>query len=583
MSWGVATQNGVSVSLASIVSLSCGATEFSPYDLFTGGAKGAWYDPSDYSTLFQDSAGTTPVTAVEQPVGLMLDKSQGLVLGSELVTNGDFASASGWTLPGTGTNSITGGQAVLSAASGYLLRTGTSITAGNWYRVSFTVSGYSGSGTVRPYIQASPVFGSNVTGNGTFVQYLLATATNASTEVGLNFGTSFTGNIDDISIKSLAGNHALQATSASRPILRARYNLLTYSEQVDNAAWGKTNVTIGSTPVLAPDGTITADLFYPSSTGINRWINSSSAFTAAIYTYSIRAKYSGIRWLYILKSDGSAGAAWFDVQNGVVGTVAAGYTASIATAPNGFYVCTVTSPSTTPNFLTYTGLSSADNSLSVTANGTDGIYIWGADLRTGSSAGTYQRIAAATDYDTAGFLPYLYFVTDDSFGTNSIDFTATDKMSVCAGITKLSDTVSGIVAELSANWNSNTGSFLFTAPSASAPTNDIAFISRGNAAVNINQQASTVVAAPTTKVISALNDIAASTTVLRSNGADVNTATGTKGTGNFGNYPLFIGRRNNASIPFEGRIYQLVFCGKALSASELASTEAYVNSKTGAY
>lgn len=43
--------------------------------LFGASEPGAWYDPSDPSTLFQDSAGTTPVTAVEQPVGLMLDKS----------------------------------------------------------------------------------------------------------------------------------------------------------------------------------------------------------------------------------------------------------------------------------------------------------------------------------------------------------------------------------------------------------------------------------------------------------------------------------------------------------------------------
>jgi hypothetical protein len=43
--------------------------------MFSRGEPGAWYDPSDMSTLFQDSAGTTPVTAVEQPVGLMLDKS----------------------------------------------------------------------------------------------------------------------------------------------------------------------------------------------------------------------------------------------------------------------------------------------------------------------------------------------------------------------------------------------------------------------------------------------------------------------------------------------------------------------------
>lgn len=35
----------------------------------------AWYDPSDLSTMFQDSAGTTPVTADGDPVGLILDKS----------------------------------------------------------------------------------------------------------------------------------------------------------------------------------------------------------------------------------------------------------------------------------------------------------------------------------------------------------------------------------------------------------------------------------------------------------------------------------------------------------------------------
>ena len=43
--------------------------------MFANSEQGAWYDPSDMSTMFQDSAGTTPVTAVEQPVGRMLDKS----------------------------------------------------------------------------------------------------------------------------------------------------------------------------------------------------------------------------------------------------------------------------------------------------------------------------------------------------------------------------------------------------------------------------------------------------------------------------------------------------------------------------
>ena len=48
---------------------------FNPLSLFAAGEQGVWYDPSDLSTLFQDAAGTTPVTAAGQPVGRMLDKS----------------------------------------------------------------------------------------------------------------------------------------------------------------------------------------------------------------------------------------------------------------------------------------------------------------------------------------------------------------------------------------------------------------------------------------------------------------------------------------------------------------------------
>lgn len=48
---------------------------WTPATLFAASEQGVWYDPSDFITMFQDSAGTTPVTAVGQPVGLMLDKS----------------------------------------------------------------------------------------------------------------------------------------------------------------------------------------------------------------------------------------------------------------------------------------------------------------------------------------------------------------------------------------------------------------------------------------------------------------------------------------------------------------------------
>ena len=48
---------------------------FNPIELFAGGVDGGWYDISDLSVLFQDSAGTTPVTTDGDPVGLIVDKS----------------------------------------------------------------------------------------------------------------------------------------------------------------------------------------------------------------------------------------------------------------------------------------------------------------------------------------------------------------------------------------------------------------------------------------------------------------------------------------------------------------------------
>ena len=47
--------------------------------LFSNNEVGFAYDPNDLTTLYQDAAGAIPVTAVGQPVGLMLDKSKGLL------------------------------------------------------------------------------------------------------------------------------------------------------------------------------------------------------------------------------------------------------------------------------------------------------------------------------------------------------------------------------------------------------------------------------------------------------------------------------------------------------------------------
>lgn len=564
MSWGVATQNGVSVSLASIVSLSCGATEFSPASLFTSGVQGAWYDPSDYSTLFQDSAGTTPVTAVEQPVGLMLDKSQGATPGPELVPDSSFDTPASWT-PETADWVVSSGKATYTkpgAGVQYLQSNDNiSIASGTWYKVTFTLSGMA-SGTAifglfnktasTNYLGAYQT----VSANGTYSIFFLATSSTTGIRIyGNSGGTATSWSFDSFSIKSFAGNHASQATTASRPVLRARYNLLTYSEQFDNAAWTKGGgSTVTANSVTAPDGTTTADTLVLTTGSATSQLYQSVAVTNGPVTVSV--------WL---RADAPV------------------------TLDFGFYdsASDVGSINVTTEWQRFTrtragGLTGADRRACWLYKGSAGgttVYIWGAMLNTGSSAGTYQRIAAATDYATAGFLPYLALDgTDDSFGTGSIDFSGTDKMFVCAGLTKNSDAARGIVVELSTTAG-NVGTFSSSAP-LSAGLGNYDFASGGS--IPFQQAVSpSSYSAPITNVLTGLGDISADRATLRINGSQVAQATTDQGTGNYGNYPLYIGRRGGSTLPLNGRIYQMVVCGKTLSASELASTESFVATKTG--
>ncbi|WP_310530711.1 hypothetical protein [Novosphingobium sp.] len=51
------------------------STPFGPATFFASGEEGFWYDPSDFTTMFQDTAATVPVTAAGQTVARINDKS----------------------------------------------------------------------------------------------------------------------------------------------------------------------------------------------------------------------------------------------------------------------------------------------------------------------------------------------------------------------------------------------------------------------------------------------------------------------------------------------------------------------------
>ena len=187
----------------------------------------------------------------------------------------------------------------------------------------------------------------------------------------------------------------------------------------------------------------------------------------------------------------------------------------------------------------------------------------------------YQSITTATSYDTAGFPPYLAFDgTDDSFSTASIDFTGTDKMTVFAGVTKLSDAAQGVVVELSAAIASNNGAFLLAAPDGATQT--FGWDSKGTLQVDA---VATSQAAPRNAVLTGIGDIGADICTIRVNGAQADTDTGDQGSGNYANAAVFIGRTNNTSAPLNGRIYSLIIRGAATTTPLIASTEQWVAGK----
>jgi hypothetical protein len=179
----------------------------------------------------------------------------------------------------------------------------------------------------------------------------------------------------------------------------------------------------------------------------------------------------------------------------------------------------------------------------------------------------------------SGGRPYLLFDgSDDSMATGNINPGAIDKAQVFAGLRKLSDAARGILVELSNNSQVNTGAFLIDGPRTNGATNFRLF-SRGT--TNTEAVASPF-AAPITSVLTGISDIAAPSLIFRVDGTQVGSSTATQGTGNYLTYPLLIGRRGGASIPFNGRIYGLlVRFGANLSAAQIDQTEAFMAAKTG--
>jgi len=341
---------GVAVGPLGGVYMTEGGFTWTPEQLYLLGQVGAWYDPSDLSTMFTDAAGTTPVTGDGDPVGLILDKSGNGYHASQATSTArplfqidgsgkhylafdgvdDYLSTAAIDLTGTDKVTVFSGSRVLSSNLAVFYETNTNaLSGGAFYATSneqvtnigtFLVSGTGGGGvktlTGQPaHAVTTAQFSSVFT---TAIDAAAANVNGVAQSMGVFYLDSSTGNFGNwpLHIGARSGaTHPFTGNLYSLIIAGALYAPLTVF-QAEHWVAEKTGVTLG-TPG-APVNTVAPAVTGTPSSG-NTLTCSQGTWTGAIsYAYQ-----------------------WYDQGTPIVGATTATY--ALTDANKGWVMsCTVT-------------------------------------------------------------------------------------------------------------------------------------------------------------------------------------------------------------------------------------------------
>jgi len=626
------------------LSLSAMQSAATPAGLFANGEQGIWLMPSDMAAQFQDSLGTTPVTAFGQPVGLSLDHSKAMMPGPELISGSWMLTTAGTAtatespagtlnLTGDGTNAAIADMSIATVIGATYKVTASLSSA----VVALNIGPTQGSGTYNATVPAiGPI-------SATFV------ATTATTWIRFTKTSAALAVITTISARQTTHLGSERITNGTFPTdisgwTTAHTNASTVSIVAGVATWSTNGVdaarlrqsfptVVGETYLVSVSGTgvgiligttagtsdvvsnVTNNLrptFTFVATTTTTWFNTLSTINGAtLDNISVRQiirdgseMNSILPWTLTvagtatatesptgtlnLTGDGTNAAAADKVFGTVPGAsyrvtfniTGASLPAIVGTSQGGF------------NIVAPTVFSIGLNSFQFTATSATS---WLRFSRTGASPTgvvsniSVKLVAGAHASQATSTKRPLYVSTA---GGPGLQFDGVDDFLQTPTIVPGTDTVQ-IFAGLRKLSDSGQGILAELSTSYGANTNVISvqapvaasptytMASKGTTA---GVATGTGYAAPDAAVITGLGQVSTDASTLRRNGTQIATAASDQGTGNYAANPVFLGMRGGSSLPFNGVLNELIMrFGPTPAADQIAAMERYTNSKTVAY